>query len=93
MSELTVQKQTLRRIEKSIDPKLVVIAKGWVLARTPSDQKVLALRKNVKGTLTENNFRKLMEKMLKIEHLTGGYTGVPVIKDINLEITLSLSSA
>lgn len=23
---------------------------------------------------------------LKIEHLTGGYTGVPVIKDINLEI-------
>lgn len=70
MSELTVQKQTLRRIEKSIDPKLVVIAKGWVLARTPSDQKVLALRKNVKGTLTENNFRKLMEKMLKIEHLT-----------------------
>ena len=24
---------------------------------------------------------------LKIEHLTGGYTGVPVIKDINLEIT------
>lgn len=70
MSELTVQKQTLRRIEKSIDPKLVVIAKGWVLARTPSDQKVLALRKNVKGTLTENNFGKLMEKMLKIEHLT-----------------------
>lgn len=70
MSELTVQKQTLRRIEKSIDPKLVVIAKGWVLARTSSDQKVLALRKNVKGTLTENNFRKLMEKMLKIEHLT-----------------------
>lgn len=70
MSELTVQKQTLRRIEKSIDPKLVVIAKGWVLAHTPSDQKVLALRKNVKGTLTENNFRKLMEKMLKIEHLT-----------------------
>lgn len=70
MSELTVQKQTLRRIEKSIDPKLVVIAKGWVLARTPSDQKVLALRKNVKGTLTENNFRKLMEKMLEIEHLT-----------------------
>ncbi|MDF7638516.1 ABC transporter ATP-binding protein [Lactobacillus sp. ESL0791] len=24
--------------------------------------------------------------VLKIEHLTGGYTGVPVIKDINLEI-------
>ena len=24
--------------------------------------------------------------VLKIEHLTGGYTGIPVIKDINLEI-------
>ena len=31
--------------------------------------------------------RKIGIMTLKIEHLTGGYTGVPVIKDINLEIT------
>lgn len=30
--------------------------------------------------------RKTGNMVLKIEHLTGGYTGVPVIKDINLEI-------
>lgn len=30
--------------------------------------------------------RKIGIMVLKIEHLTGGYTGVPVIKDINLEI-------
>lgn len=30
--------------------------------------------------------RKIGIMTLKIEHLTGGYTGVPVIKDINLEI-------
>lgn len=70
MLNLVEQKKVLKRIEKNIDPKLVIIAKGWALARIPNEDKMLTLRKNIKGTVPENHFKALMEKMLKIEHLT-----------------------